>query len=103
MKLKFETPDGELFNLDVTAETCLKFWRLWRVVMFTNRRPYVNIILSHFTDEEIPGLDEIKARCKGWRIAEIHIDRDAEPTEQVVRLKKRQNQGGENGNTGSGK
>ena len=98
MKLKLETPDGDLFNLDVTAETCLKFWRIWRVVMFTNRRPYVNIMLSHFTDEEIPGLDEIKARCKGWRISEIERGE-----EQVVRLKKKQNQGGENGNAGSSK
>ena len=88
MKLKLETPDGDLFNLDVTAETCLKFWQLWRVVMFTNRRPYVNIILSHFKDEEIPGLDEIKARCKGWRIADI--ERGEEQVEQVVRLKKKQ-------------
>ena len=98
MKLKLNTPDGDLFNLDVTAETCLKFWRLWRVVMFTNRRPYVNIILSHFKNEEIPGLEEIKARCKGWRIADI-----GRGEEQVVRLKKKQNQGGENGNTGSSK
>lgn len=95
MKLKIKNGDDKMFNVEITAETYLRIWRLWRIVMFTNRRPYVNIILSHLTDEEIPGLEEIKKTCKSHRIERI----EKNESEAVIELKKKQNQGVKRENT----
>lgn len=89
MKLKIKNGDGEMFNVEITAETYLRIWRFWRIVMFTNRRPYVNIILSHLTEQEIPGLEEIKKACKSHRIERI----EKNESEAVIELKRKQNQG----------
>lgn len=86
MKLKIKNGDGEMFTVQIMPETYLKIWRLWRVVMFTNRKPYVNIVLSHLTEQEFPGLEEIKTACKSHRIERITKNE----SEAVIELKRKQ-------------
>ena len=95
MKLKIKNGNGAMFNVEIKAETYLRILRLWRTVMVTNRRPYVNIILGHLTDEEIPGLEKIKKACKSHRIKRI----EKNESEAVIELKRKQNQGAKHEDT----